>query len=204
MDAPPLMDPRTRKEILGQWEARLVDGPRDRRARDLLDRDLEGSPVKGAPLRQRLRNWRVEADSYLASMGGPLPYMQRLKLIEDIEADEERRLAALWRRLAARAADDASFAATWRRLAARRTFQGVNELIEAHNRWYPMEARLPMDPRTGDFVRVNGRSYRRRPLDAAWVLERFPAERAAALGASEAAAPGAGVTHGAAPAGARS
>lgn len=184
------MDPRTRKEILGQWEARLVDGPRDRRTRDVLDRDLEGSPLKGAPLRQRLRNWRPEADGYIASLGGPLPYMLRLKLIEDIEAEEERRLAALWRRVAVRAADDASFAALWRRLAARRSFHVVNDLIDAHNRWYPAEARLPMDPRTGDFVRPNGRSYRRQPLDAAWVLERFPADRAVALGAP-AAAPGA-------------
>jgi hypothetical protein len=32
-----------------------------------------------------------------------------------------------------------------------------------------------MDPRTGDFVAVDGTSYRRRRLDAGWVLERFPA-----------------------------
>jgi hypothetical protein len=31
-----------------------------------------------------------------------------------------------------------------------------------------------MDPKTGDFVLLDGRPYRRRPLDAAWVLERFP------------------------------
>jgi hypothetical protein len=37
-----------------------------------------------------------------------------------------------------------------------------------------------MDPRTGDHVLVNGRDYRLRPLDAAWVLERFPAELALA------------------------
>jgi hypothetical protein len=40
-----------------------------------------------------------------------------------------------------------------------------------------------MDPRTRDFVRVNGRPYRREPLDAAWILERFPPDRAAALAA---------------------
>jgi hypothetical protein len=33
-----------------------------------------------------------------------------------------------------------------------------------------------MDPRRGDFALVNGEDYRRPPLDAAWVLERFPAE----------------------------
>ena len=32
-----------------------------------------------------------------------------------------------------------------------------------------------MDPRSGDFVLVAGRPYRRTPLDAAWVLERYPA-----------------------------
>jgi hypothetical protein len=51
----------------------------------------------------------------------------------------------------------------------------VNDLIDRHNRWYPIEARLPMDPRTRDYVKVGGRSYRREPLDAQWILDRFPA-----------------------------
>ena len=39
-----------------------------------------------------------------------------------------------------------------------------------------LEARLPMDPRTRDFVRINGKPYEREPLDAAWILERWPAD----------------------------
>ena len=50
----------------------------------------------------------------------------------------------------------------------------MNDLIERHNRWFPAESRLPMDPRRGDFALVNGRDYRLEPLDARWVLERFP------------------------------
>ena len=50
----------------------------------------------------------------------------------------------------------------------------MNELIERHNRNFPAEARLAMDPRTRDFVRLNGRSYLREPLDARWILDRFP------------------------------
>ena len=50
----------------------------------------------------------------------------------------------------------------------------VNDLIRRHNRWYPAEARLPMDPRTGDFALVNGKPYRREPLDPAWALQRLP------------------------------
>ena len=50
----------------------------------------------------------------------------------------------------------------------------MNDLIDRHNRWYPVEARLPMDPTTGDHALVNGEHYSKRPLDATWVLERFP------------------------------
>ena len=53
-------------------------------------------------------------------------------------------------------------------------FSEVNDLIDRHNRWYPVEARLAMDPRTRDYVQVGGRPYRREPLDQAWILERFP------------------------------
>ena len=63
----------------------------------------------------------------------------------------------------------------WRRTAERWDFGEVNDLIERHNRYYPIESRLPMDPRTRDYVKIGGRSYRRQPLDAAWILDRFPA-----------------------------
>jgi hypothetical protein len=63
----------------------------------------------------------------------------------------------------------------WRRVAERWDFTEVNDLIERHNRWYPVEARLAMDPRSRDFVKVGGRDYRRDPLDAEWVLRLFPA-----------------------------
>ena len=51
----------------------------------------------------------------------------------------------------------------------------MNALIDAHNRFYPAESRLPMDPRTRNYALVGGEDYRRRPLDAAWALEQFPA-----------------------------
>ena len=62
-------------------------------------------------------------------------------------------------------------------LAGSWDFSEVNDLIDRHNRWYPAEARLPMDPTTGDHVLVNGEHYSKRPLDSTWVLERFPLVR---------------------------
>jgi hypothetical protein len=71
------------------------------------------------------------------------------------------------------------FARYWRELAETWRFDDVNELIDEHNRWYPAERRLPMNPRTGDYMTIGNRDWRRRRLDAAWILEQFPVESAA-------------------------
>jgi hypothetical protein len=158
---------RTRaEEILGEWGVRDVTPP-SQRERELVERDRDLNPLTGRPLRRRVRNFRSEPDNYLASLGGPLPYMKRLRRIEEETAEHLERLAEAY----AVRAD----AASWRQLVARWDFGEVNELIDRHNRWYPIEARLAMDPRSRDFVKVGGRPYRRAPLDAAWVLAHFPA-----------------------------
>lgn len=146
-----------------------------------LAEDVEGSPLKGRPTRRRLRNFRPSVEGYVASQGGPLPYMQRLRDIEQETAALEASLDRAWRELAdASLGDTAGFARRWRELARRWNFVQINDLIARHNRWYPVEARLAMDPRTGDFVHVAGKPYWLRPLDADWVLERFPADLRAA------------------------
>jgi hypothetical protein len=161
--------------------ATQAETPDERREREQLKADLETSPVRGKPLRQRLRNFRPDSASGVQALGGPTAWMRRLRAIEDGVEQQERRLGEEWRRLARDTHDPAEFAASWRRLASEWSFVEVNELIERHNRNFPAEARLAMDPRTRDFVRVNGRSYLRQPLDQEWILERFPANREAAL-----------------------
>jgi hypothetical protein len=175
------MDPRTLKEIMGQGATR-PETPAERRERELIEADLASSPVRGRPLRQRLRNFRPDADSAIRALGGPTSWMRRLRAIEDAVEQHEAQLEEAWRALAAEVDDAAAFAEAWHEQARGWSFERVNELIERHNRNFPAEARLPMDPRTRDFVPVNGRSYERRPLDAAWILARFPADRARAAG----------------------
>src|SRR5258707_7427213 len=77
-------------------------------------------------------------------------------------------------------ADAASWEERWGETAHRWSFAQINELIERHNRNFPAEARLPMDPRTRDFVKINGEPYAREPLDAEWILAHWPAELDAA------------------------
>ena len=163
------MQKRRPEEIIGEWGVRDVTPP-SQQERERLEADRELNPLIGKPLRRRLRNFHVEADNDLASLGGPLPYMRRLR---EIELGTERHLA----RLAEAYAEHVGDAAAWRRLAGRWDFGDINDLIDKHNRYYPIEARLRMDPRTRDFVKVGGKPYRREPLDAQWILARFPAER---------------------------
>lgn len=153
--------------------------PDERREREALEADLATSPLRGAPLPSRPRNFRPDPASAVGALEGPTAWMRRLREIEDETAAHERRLGEAWRALAEEVIGPAEFAAAWEELAESWRFTRVNELIDRHNANFPVEARLAMDPRTRDFVRVNGRSYEREPLDAAWILERFPPVRVA-------------------------
>ena len=66
------------EEIIGEWGVRDVTPP-SQVERERLDSDRDVNPLVGRPLRRRIRNFRAEPDSYIASLGGPLPYMQRLR-----------------------------------------------------------------------------------------------------------------------------
>jgi hypothetical protein len=168
---------REREAIMRQGVAR-AETPRDRAERAALEEDLEDNPLAGEPLRRRLRNFRPDATAQLAALGGPLAWMRRLRAIEIAIALHESQLAEAWSALRAECGGDPDrFASEWRDFAERWDFHEVNDLIERHNRNYPAESRLPMNPRTGDFVLINGRPYTREPLDAAWILARFPGDR---------------------------
>jgi hypothetical protein len=164
------VDRRERERIMRQGVV-LPETPRDRANLAGLAQDVGDSPFKGRAVPLRLRNFRPDADSYLASLGGPRPYMARLREIAALTAVHEQALAAAY----AAQGEDAD---AWAALVEGWDFGDVNELIDRHNRWYPAESSLPMDPRTGDYVLVNGRSYRRSPLGPAWVHERFPSRSA--------------------------
>ena len=154
------------EEILGEWGVRDVTPPSQAERAEIVA-DLDLNPLVGKPLRRRLRNFNTEADGYLASLGGPLPYMVRLREIERLTEQHLEALAAAYE-------EHRDDPAAWRDLAERWDFGDVNALIVKHNRWFPAEARLRMDPRTRDFVKIGGRPYTHEPLDADWILERFP------------------------------
>lgn len=160
----------------------LPETPRQRREWKGLEEDLRSMELRGKPIPLRPRLFRPSAEAYLVATRGPLPYMLRLREIERATEEHERRLLEEWRVLALECEDAAEFEARWIAVARAVVFDEVNDLIDRHNRWYPAESGLPMDPRRGDYALVNGRDYRLEPLSAWWVLGRFPPDLARARG----------------------
>lgn len=149
--------------------------PAERPARDPRDEPRFDAARRGKPLSRRARQRQRTIESALASAFLPR-YMERLREIEDELALLRFRLARERDRIARECEhDEAAFARRWRETVAVWRFDDLNELIALHNEWYPVEADLPLDPRTGDYVTVGGREFRRPIVDAQWVLERFPA-----------------------------
>jgi hypothetical protein len=128
----------------------------------------------GKPLSRRARQTRRSVESYLR--GGVMPrYMERLREIETGLRNERQRIGRAYRELLDECGHDPDeFARRWRARVRSWRWDRLNELIREHNDWYPIEANLPMDPRTRDYVLIRGRSYQRPVLGPRWVFEQFP------------------------------
>jgi hypothetical protein len=128
----------------------------------------------GRPVSRRALQTQRSVDAYLRAGVRPR-WMERLIEIERGVAAHRRRLERAYGAVREACGDDAAaFARRWLTVARSWRFDELNELIRRHNEWYPIERDLPMNPRTGDYVQVGGRSYRREPLGPDWVLAQFP------------------------------
>ena len=151
-------------------------------------RDPERTPVEqllakkreheesGHRLSDRAFQYQRTLEGYLQAGNRPR-WMERLAEIEQGTTRNRRLLERAYRDLRAEVGDDpAEFARRWRAVAETWDFGEVNERIRQHNEWFPIERQLAVDPRTRDYVKINGRSYRREALTPRWVLEQFPPE----------------------------
>jgi hypothetical protein len=123
----------------------------------------------GAPLPLRIGPGASTVAAYVLAAAGPPRFSERLSQIERLTAAHRRRLAAASAALADRHEGEL-LAAARRRLARTWDMSDVNALIESHNRWYPIERALPIDPATGGYLTA-GAPYPMESLGSAWVLE---------------------------------
>ena len=152
---------------------RQYDDERRSPVERIVGQDLDEQSGKGKPLSSRASQTQRSIEAYLKAGVRPR-WMERVGDIDAGIARERRRLARAYRALQGECAGDRRvFAARWRECARSWDFEELNVLIEQHNAWYPIERDLPLNPRTGDYVRVGGRSYERPLLGEHWVLEQF-------------------------------
>ena len=117
------------------------------------------------------RNFTITLGDKMRAAGGPTAYMTRRRTIEDLEDELITMVAALV------ASDDPNaLVAGLARSPIVRRLARLNTLIATHNRYYPSEANLPMDPRTGHMLE---RGARWQPLDAVTIDSLVARARAA-------------------------
>jgi hypothetical protein len=142
-------------------------------AERVVGRDI--AEQTGRRLSNDVLRYERSVDSYLKAGVRPR-WMERLIEIERGTRRARTELERLYAELdEAFGPDRAGFMARWRAVAEQWDFEEVNALVRVHNEWYPVERDLPIDPRTGEYVLITGRTYRRQELGAAWVLALFPA-----------------------------
>lgn len=93
------------------------------------------------------RNFTITTAERVRALSGPPAYIVRRRTIEDLEAALVDMIADL---LAT--GDDAAIAAGLKKRAITVRLARANTLVAAHNKYYPCEANLPMDPRTGQML----------------------------------------------------
>ena len=113
------------------------------------------------------RNFTLSLDERLrAYTQGALGYMRRRRRIEDLEEKILGKLAA-----AAAPHEVAASPEVVEELAL------LNDLIDKHNRYYPIEANLPIDVRTGRLLERGKPWQPLRPITAGDLLARAAAGR---------------------------
>lgn len=127
----------------------------------------------GRPLPRRVAGASVPT---LQSRVGLPNRIERLIRIERETERIVRRLRALHDELAdGFTGSEQSFDRAWRARVERVSFLEVNELVDEHNEWFPVEARLRWDIAAADYRAPFGLPWRKQHLDVDWALDRVPA-----------------------------
>src|SRR5204862_5908460 len=106
------------------------------------------APARSRQLSRRTLRSPATVEAYLQAGMTPR-FIERALAIESETMKHRKRLARAYKKMRAVHADDPTgFAERWRATAKRWGFRDVNDLIAEHNNWYPVERRLPLNPRT--------------------------------------------------------
>jgi hypothetical protein len=105
------------------------------------------------------------------TIGAPA-WSTRKKGIEDLEARWVSALVACHDALVLREASAETISKALDDKAATFDLKKINAQLDIHNRYYPIEASLPIDPKTGDYLVSGRRWFPEEPCTVARLIER--------------------------------
>lgn len=148
---------------------------KERMIREKLDSYNFSDKVKGKPLNIVSVNFTVPLENKIMAYAGIPEYIQRAKLVDEkilkIRSDLRMKYDKLERKFGK---NYVKFNKAWENILKFYNFQEVNELIEKHNLYYPIEANLSMDFESGEYM-LGSNTWERTPLFcASLILEEMP------------------------------
>ncbi len=98
-------------------------------------------------------NFKISLDARVRAAAGVPAYMRRKRRIEDLEEAMRQALVEVYQQaLEDNGGDEAAAKSTMQQRARDMDLGLLNDLIDRHNRYYPIEANLPTDVRTGKLM----------------------------------------------------
>jgi hypothetical protein len=104
-------------------------------------------------------NFKISLDARVRAAAGVPAYMRRKRRIEDLEEAMRQALVEVYQQALEDNGGDEPVAKSAMQQRAREMDLGLlNDLIDRHNRYYPIEANLPTDVKTGKLM-VSGKPW---------------------------------------------
>ncbi len=104
-------------------------------------------------------NFKISLDARVRAAAGVPAYMRRKRRIEDLEEAMRQALVEVYQQaLEDNGGDEAAAKNTMQQRAREMDLGLLNDLIDRHNRYYPIEANLPSDVKTGKLM-VSGKPW---------------------------------------------
>ena len=104
-------------------------------------------------------NFKISLDARVRAAAGVPAYMRRKRRIEDLEEAMRQALVEVYQQaLEDNGGDEAAAKGAMQQRAREMDLALLNDLIDRHNRYYPIEANLPTDVKTGKLM-VSGKPW---------------------------------------------
>lgn len=99
-------------------------------------------------------NFKISLEERVRAAAGVPAYMRRKRRIEDLEEALRQALAEIYEDALSESGDEQEAREAMVEHAKAMDLSLLNDLIDRHNRYYPIEANLPVDVQTGKFLLI--------------------------------------------------